>query len=1580
MKKRLLTMIALSAVVSAWGAVCDTIDILTSQLPYKTEDIFGVNKVYRLTVDELTNVAVSCDYKEFAGSKTSGFVGWSGNYYSVKAFTVICGEGYVTSSTYEGKKYLINPFCESSQAGVPYILKIDKEENIKYISEPEYVAADTITNFPFVETGEAKYIIDKTTAGVTVRGLSPSYFLKATEDKTVFYLKSKHGLLINSTVVWDYKITLYEGEGIEFCAVTTDDEYDFVVDKEDACPLIAEKAVSLPFEGTMKPNIVCNQEDNKGYFYQAYTFNLEEESFIKASTTSSDFDIQILDIKGEEVSIAGNSVSEQKLSAGKYYLVQYGRYNSSAKVELKTVSEDEFTDRSEVFEVSDLPFDSELIIGKTTYGEINVAKDTFISSSSFYAKSFFVHLEAGKAYNMVANFQTKAASKNSYFYFMVAKDIASDVIATGLPNTFGLSAMKAESGQFGVTETGDYIVLLVYDKKQDGQYSILVEEVAADVRYLVFGEEEQETIGIENSVRWNFYVAQDTVIEISLKSEPNRVFARANDIDGNMSFSLNSSGDYKVRVSRGMYNLRIQNESYIKPLTYQLRLDICGEKVQNDTCTLAQLLADAELTDGFALKTLSRDCAPVKYVREVSSDGSPVNVLGYYAAYKMELKEGELATVYESCDLYTLEDEATQTYKKVKTLYPATKYKAEKDGVYYFAFSVSERYATESISLKKETNVMSLEDYLATLSETSLAYTDTIDLDFSKMPLVDFGNYKTYGTTMYNCIGYKLNLESDDVLREETSVRSDFFFIKETESGFELIDDDYYHTYTKRIESTGIYYIVFAYTYDAFEKSIVVSMSKRAGAETNDVISLETLLSQAEAMEGEKSFTLNYGSDETPAVLGDENFGNEDEAYYSKSFKIDLKAGQTLRVRHDNVELDDYTYIFGFSTSGIVKLGNFDDYELAYASYKAKYDGTVYLVLSTYGNLETGSADYQIDIIEDENLLNIVDAVADAEVLNDRGKNVKVVPNVDLISTDAKYIYYPSKIYRKEMASGQSFVFYADQLSYINFFNIVDGEENEIRAKFTGEDNEYGAFYASEAGMYYFRVTPMNSSSIQMSYEFTIDYAEYVATAEVSTSSFHIKDSLIPFQSPLVVDGTNTRRMSKMHTCTFEDQTTVLCVKKGDVSSYSVLPEYETGYDVMTSDAMVVSYAILDAGTYNFAAYTYIPNYVNDDREVEVDYTVYPMQTMDTVPYCDAKEIDLTYIYDKKSLFDDDDVMVFSASGLYCVAKVMKVRLEEGEQIIFADNSPFLSGMVGVEVFGVENGKRKNVVSFAYYESTAFSYVAQKSGYYYITYQTGVETAVASAISFTIKKAGAEVVPIVKMTPSVDYVSSREIDSKAAVLMALAEVDAIAETEDGKTFTIDNTNISWTLNEELSVATGVVSCPDDYSFEKEEISTVSVDLNPSFITVTTDGNGTVDNETIKVHRGSIASVNVKANDGFNVAEITVGGEVEGNSLVGTSGGKFEFTANETYVNVSVKFQSVKTSVEEVLSQNVNVYGGEQVVNIVNASVGSPVVIYSLTGTVVKQATIHSDVEAIAVAKAGLYIVKVENKAVKVIVR
>ncbi len=39
----------------------------------------------------------------------------------------------------------------------------------------------------------------------------------------------------------------------------------------------------------------------------------------------------------------------------------------------------------------------------------------------------------------------------------------------------------------------------------------------------------------------------------------------------------------------------------------------------------------------------------------------------------------------------------------------------------------------------------------------------------------------------------------------------------------------------------------------------------------------------------------------------------------------------------------------------------------------------------------------------------------------------------------------------------------------------------------------------------------------------------------------------------------------------------------------------------------------------------------------------------------------------------------------------------------------------------------------------------------------------------------------------------------------------------------------------------------------------------------------------------------------------------------------EITAYETYLNIYVKFQPVKTSVEEVLSQNVNVYGGEQVI-------------------------------------------------------
>ncbi len=65
-----------------------------------------------------------------------------------------------------------------------------------------------------------------------------------------------------------------------------------------------------------------------------------------------------------------------------------------------------------------------------------------------------------------------------------------------------------------------------------------------------------------------------------------------------------------------------------------------------------------------------------------------------------------------------------------------------------------------------------------------------------------------------------------------------------------------------------------------------------------------------------------------------------------------------------------------------------------------------------------------------------------------------------------------------------------------------------------------------------------------------------------------------------------------------------------------------------------------------------------------------------------------------------------------------------------------------------------------------------------------------SVTSFTIKKADAEVVPIVKMTPSVDYVSSGEVDVKAAVLMALADVNAVAETEEGKTFLIDNTNIT----------------------------------------------------------------------------------------------------------------------------------------------------------------------------------------------
>lgn len=1578
MKKRLLTMVALSAVVSAWGAVSDTIDILTSQLPYKTEDIFGSEKVYRLTVDELTNVAVSCDYKEFAGSETSGFVGWSGNYYSVKQFTVNCGEGYVKSSTYEGKKYLINPFCELHQYGVPYVLKIDKVENIKYNSDSEYDAGDTITKFPFVETGNAKYIIDKTTAGVTVLGTSPSFVLKATEDKTVFHLKSKHGLFINSNVVWDYKITLNEGEKKVFTAVTTDDEYDLVVDKEDACPLIAEKAITLPFEGTMKPNIVCNQEDNYGYFYQAYTFNLEEESFIKASTTSGDFEIKILDTNGEEVIIAGNSVSEQKLSVGKYYLVQYGRYKASDRVEIKTISEDEFTDRNEVFEVSDLPFDSELIVGKTTYGEINVAKDTFISSASFYTKSFFVHLEAGKAYTMVSNFQTKAASKNSYFYFMVAKDLASDVVATGLPNMRGTSSMKAQSGQFGVTETGDYIVLLVYDTKQDGQYSILVEEVDANARYLVFGEEEQETVDKEKEANWSFYVPQDTVIEISLKSECNKVEAYANDSVGGSGFTLETPGDYKVRLSQGMYDLTIINYSN-KSLTYQLRLNICGEKVQNDTCTLAQLLADAELTDGFALKTLSRDCAPVKYVQEVLSDGSSVSNLGYKAAYKMELKEGELVSVFYSCDLYTLEDEATQAYKKVQTLYPSTKYKAEKDGVYYFVFSVSEKNATESISLKKETNVMSLEDYLATLSEVSLDYTDSVNVDYSKIPLVDFGKYKTSGATMYYCIGYKLSLESDNIFREKTDLRADLFFIKETESGFEIVDYDYYYTYSKKIESTGIYYFVLAYSGGIYGISDVVSMS----VNTKDGISLETLLSQAETLEGERSFTLNYGSDETSLVLGEGDFGGDDGLYlyYSKAFKVELKAGQTLRVRHDNVELDDYTYIFGVTTSGITKLGDFDDYESVYASYRAEYAGTVYLVLSTYGEYEIGTADYQIDIIENENITSIVDAFADAEVLNDRGKNVKVETDERLISLDGEFICYHSKIYKREMASGQTVVFYADQPSIIEIFNIVDGEENIVdEFEFTNEDKEYGSFNAEEAGMYYFMVTPMNSSSIQLSYDFSIDYAEYAASAEISTSSFQIIDSLIPFQSPLVDDGTNTLRMSKMHTCTFEDQTTVLCVKKGDFSSYSILPEYNTGYDVMSLDAMVVSYAILDAGTYNFAAYTEPASYADDDREVKVDYTVYPLQTMDTVPYCDAKEIDLTYIYDKKSLFDDDDVMVFSQYGVCGVAKAMKVRLEEGEQIIFADNSPYLSGMVGVEIFGVENGKRKNVTSFAYYESTTFSYVAQKSGYYYITYQAVVETALQSVISFSIKKADAGVIPIVKMTPSVDYVSSREVDSKAAVLMALAEVNVVAETEDGKTFSIDNTNITWTLDDELTMATGVVACPEDYSVEKEEISIVSVDLNPSFITITTDGNGTVDNETIKVHRGSIATINVKANEGFNVAEITVGGEVVGNSLVGTSGGKFEFTADETYLNVSVKFQPTKTSVEEVLSQNVNIYGGEQVINIVNAKVGSPFVIYNLTGAVVKQATIHSDVEAVSVAKAGLYIVKVDNKAVKVIVR
>ena len=1567
MKKRLLTVVALLAsVVSVLGAVGDTIDIKTSQLPYKTENIFGCNKVYRLTVDEIVNIAVSVDYKEFSGSKTSGFVAHRGTNFSVKGFTAYCGTGYIEEHCSGGAVYLIRPFFED-QVGIPYVLKIDKLQNIKYNSDydPWSGIEDTIKSFPFVETGNAEYYIDKTTAGVTVRG-TKGYILKGTGAHTVFHIKSKHGLLINSNVVWDRDYTLSEGEEISLQAITTDDEYDIVVDIEDACPLIAEKVVSLPFEGTMKPNIVCNQEDNYGYFYQAYTFNLEEESFIKASTTSGDFEIQILNTEGEKISLAGNNVSGQKLSVGKYYLVQYGKYNSSAKVELKTIGEDEFTDRNEEFEVTDLPFDSELIIGKTTYGEINVAKDTFVSNYASYAKSFFVHLEAGKAYNMVANVQTKATSKNSYYQFMVAKDLTSEVDASGVAY-MGLGGSKAESGQFGVTETGDYIVLLVYETKQDGQYSILVEEEEANARYLVFGEEEQETVGVESEVKWSFYVPQDTVIEISLKSEPNNLYVSANDKDDNFSFRIESTGDYKVRLSRGMYDLHIENSSSIKPLTYQLSLNICGEKVKNDTCTFEQLLADAELTDGFALKALSRDCAPVKYI--ASSDA-------YMVAYKMELKEGETVSVYYSCDLYTLEDEAAQTYKKVKTL-SSSNYKVEKDEVYYFVFEVSYRDATASISLRKETNVMSLEDYLATLSDVSLAYTDTFNFDFSKKPLVDFGSYKE--GYAYYCVGYKLNLNSDDVFLAETSIWNHYFFIKETESGLEIIDDDEYRTFSKKIESTGVYYLVFAALYDVWDISDVVSMS----VTTKDIISLETLLSQAETLEGDSSFTLNYGSEETSLVLGDGIFGEAGETYYSKAFKIDLKGGQTLMVKHENVELDDYTYFFDISSSGITMLGDFDDYEHAYASYTAEYAGTVYLVLSTYSPLEQGTSDYQIDIVE-ENISSIEDAVAGAEVLNDRGKNIKVVPDVVFPSSDG-YIYYPSKIYKKEMLSGQTVIFYAEQPCHINLFNIVDGEEKVIDywniRSFNIEHKYYVRFTAAEAGMYYFKVTPTNSSSIQMSYDFVIDYADYVASSEISTSSFHDVDSLIPFQSPLVDAGTEEVRLSKMHTFTFENQTAILYVQKGDVSSYTILPESEEGYDLVDSDTMVVSYKLLDAGTYNFAAKTIAATNAIDDREVKVDYKVYPIQTMDTFPYCDAKEIDLTYIYDRKSLLDDDDVVLFSTpSGYFSAVKAMKVRLEEGEQIVFADNIDYPYGLVCVEIFGVDNGEYKDFASFTYSESKTFSYVAQEGGYYYISYSIPMEMIVRSVTSFTIKKADAEVVPIVKMTPSVDYVSSGEVDVKAAVLMALADVNAVAETEEGKTFLIDNTNITWTLNEDLTMATGVVACPEDYSIENEEIAILSVDLNPSFVTITTDGNGTVDNETIKVHRGSTASVNVKAKEGFNVAEITVDGEVVGNNLVGMSGGTFEFTANETYLNIYVKFQPVKTSVEEVLSQNVNVYGGEQVINIVNARVGSPVVVYNLTGAVVKQTMVHSDVETISVAKAGLYIVKVDYKAVKVIVR
>lgn len=94
---------------------------------------------------------------------------------------------------------------------------------------------------------------------------------------------------------------------------------------------------------------------------------------------------------------------------------------------------------------------------------------------------------------------------------------------------------------------------------------------------------------------------------------------------------------------------------------------------------------------------------------------------------------------------------------------------------------------------------MSLEDYLATLSEVSLDYTDSIDVDYSKIPLVDFGKYKTNGATMYYCIGYKLSLESDNIFREKTDLRDDLFFIKETESGFEIVDYDYYTTYSKKL-------------------------------------------------------------------------------------------------------------------------------------------------------------------------------------------------------------------------------------------------------------------------------------------------------------------------------------------------------------------------------------------------------------------------------------------------------------------------------------------------------------------------------------------------------------------------------------------------------------------------------------------------------------------------------------------------------------------------------------------------------------------------------------------------------------